>query len=304
MNDERLKQAYERMSPDANAEERILNGILMKGHSYMESRFTSQPVRSNRWAMIPAAVALIVVIALGVFVAVRFDRNGNTANDPTQEHDTVPNMITEPDTNLEPEESPDNGDSPEPMTIPSYGERPPHTVYPMQQVDINNIENCTIAVYVHGATNSVYGDEIKVEVYTYDVYDMVDISMLQVGDTIMIDSQPVLIRELECFDDYVDINGGYLGEGYTLATEENGVYYEFGVGGERRWQSIGVVDLPVSPDFIFTDNSDHANPGVVYTIEDIVDDVTLRGVSSFTPYNTTIVIEDGVVTEMIRRALP
>ena len=128
MNDERLKQAYDKMNPDTQSEKRMLAEIIRKGESHMDRKFTVEPVKPSRWAAIPAVMAILAMIVLSVFVAVRFDLKDSTANDPTQEHDTVPNMITETDTHLESEVPPNHADSPEPTTIPSYGERPPVTV--------------------------------------------------------------------------------------------------------------------------------------------------------------------------------
>ena len=178
-------------------------------------------------------------------------------------------------------------------------------VYPLPKtLDINNLDNCTIAVAVVSASDSIYGDEIEVEVYTYDVYDMVDISNLQVGDTIMIDSKVVVIHELERYKYGVDINGGFLEEGYTLVTDESGLYYETGYNDVKTWQSVGTVTLPVSDDFILTDDHDPENQGAIYTYENLVYDEGLREEADFSPYNTTIVIEDGVVTRMVRSFMP
>lgn len=303
MNDERLKQAFDKMTPDTQSEKRMLAEILRKGESYMDRKFTVEPVKPSRWAAIPAVMAILAMIALSVFVAVRFDRNRNTANDPTQEHDTVPNRITEPDTHLDSEVPQNHEDSPEPMTIPSYGERPPEEVWWFPTpVDINDIQNCSVRASVLSATDSIYGYEIEVEVTVFDTYDAEYISTLQVGDTIVIASQPVVIITLEYSENAVVINGDAQGETYYLRSEESRYEGRYAVTPVLDGPS-GIYDcvltLPVSENFIFTDDSDPKNPGAVYTFKDLVYDESLRE-AGFTQNNTTIAIEDGVVTQMHR----
>lgn len=316
MNDERLKQAFDKMTPDTQSEKRMLAEILRKGESYMDRKFTVEPVKPSRWAAIPAVMAIITMIALSVFVAVRFDRNRNTANDPTQEDDTVPDIITEPDTHLDSEVPPDHEDSPEPMTIPSYDERPPITVYPQPQtLDINNLTDCSLHISILSVTASTHGNEITVEVFMEETYDAEDIVMLQLGDTIVIGSQSVEISELvydEVFDGEtgllvevpcLDINGGFMDGGHTLMPFGDGIYREVSFGYEINIYSIGVVNLPVSEDFIFTDYSNPMNRGVVYSFEDLVHDESLRE-AGFKPHDTVIEVKNGVVTQMIRSFIP
>lgn len=302
MKEERLKQAFDMMTPDSQTEKRLLGQIMLKGEDHMKRNFTAQPVKTSRWAAIPAVMAILAVIALSVFVAVRLDLKDSTANDPTQEHDTVPNMITETDTHLESEVPPDHEDSPEPMTIPSYGELPQGSMMHIPIVHIDDIENCTVAVSVLSATDSIYGYEIEVSAFAYDTYDVEYISALQVGDTILIGAQPVEIITLECSEGSVVINRNIQGEEYRLGTI-NGIFNgEYVVSPNLDGPSYGTnydLTLPVSEDFVFTDDSDPKNPGAVYTFEDLVYDESLRK-AGFTQINTVIVIEDGVVTQMHR----
>ena len=316
MNDERLKQAYDKMNPDTQSEKRMLAEIIRKGESHMDRKFTVEPVKPSRWAAIPAVMAILAMIALSVFVAVRFDLKDSTANDPTQEHDTVPNLMTESDTHLESEVPPNHEDSPEPMTIPSYGERPPITVYPQPQtLDINKLTDCFLHISILSVTDSIYGNEITAEVFVEETYDAEDIAMLRMGDTIVIGSQSVEISELdydEVFDGEtglpvkvtcLDINGGFMGGGYTLMPYGEDTYRKVTFGYEASMYSIGVVNLPVSEDFIFTDYSNPKNGDVVYSFEDLVYDESLRE-DGFKPHDTVIEVKNGIVTQLIRYCPP
>ena len=170
-----------------------------------------------------------------------------------------------------------------------------------------DLDNCTIAVSLSEGsffTDSSGALQILAAVYTYDLYDAVDISLLKAGDTIMIRNQKILITSLE-HSNYgsLMINGGLDVGGYELRTDENTVYYETGYSDVKAWVKIGVVSLSVSQDFVYTDTSDLDGEPVVYDYNRLLQ--AYRSIDySFTPQNTTLVIENGVATAMNRIYAP
>ena len=77
-------------------------------------------------------------------------------------------------------------------------------------IDINNLDNCTVAVSLE--QGDAYVDDtgamqMDVIVYTYDLYDMVDIASLKEGDVIVIREQEVKITSLERNEKGLLING-------------------------------------------------------------------------------------------------
>lgn len=174
-------------------------------------------------------------------------------------------------------------------------------------IDLTQLDNCTVAVSLEAG--DAYLDDtgtmqMKVIVYDYDLYDMVDISLLQVGDTIIIRGEEVLITELERDEEGgVAINGGLDLGGYELRTEENGVFFETGYSDVKSWYTIGEATIPVSPNFEYTDSSDPEGSVTVWYAGDfLLEDSGIE--YQFTPYNTTITIEDGFVTAMSRVYTP
>ena len=146
--------------------------------------------------------------------------------------------------------------------------------------------------------------QMKVTVYTYDLYDMVDIATLQAGDTIHINGQDVLVDSLEQDDNgYVAINGGLDNGGYELRHEDSGVFFEIGYSDVKSYYAIGEATLKVSPDFLFTDSSDLDKGDVTYYPGDfLTKDAGI--VYYFTPHNTTITIQDGYIISMNRVYTP
>ena len=67
-------------------------------------------------------------------------------------------------------------------------------------IDLNQLDNCTVAVSFE--EGDAYVDDtgimrLDATIYTYDLYDMVDISLLEEGDTIVIRHQEVSVKNLE-----------------------------------------------------------------------------------------------------------
>lgn len=182
-----------------------------------------------------------------------------------------------------------------------------NTVLPLPStLDINNIDNCTIAVSLE--QGDAYVDDtgamqMDVTVYTYDIYDMVDIASLKEGDVIVIRGEEVKITSLEQTERGLLINGGLDENGYDLRTDENTVWYESGYSDIKSYYELGKVTLRVSADMNFYDSSDLDKGEVLYYPGDfLVDNAGI--VYHFTPNNTSIVVEDGKIIAMYRNYAP
>lgn len=186
----------------------------------------------------------------------------------------------------------------------------PNTIVPeASYVDLSNLNECTAAVSF--AEGDAYVDEngqkqLKVTVYDYDLYDMVDISLMKVGDLFTICQQTVTVNSLESTESgAILINGGVDEGGYTLvAAEESTVYYAMGYDDAKYYYEIGEAVIPVSDSFVFTDSSNLETGTATYTAEEFFDAETQGITYNFTPYNTSIRIENGYAVEMTRVYTP
>lgn len=176
-------------------------------------------------------------------------------------------------------------------------------------VDVNNLDNCTVAVSLEKG-DAYYGSGIthiptmKVTVYTYDLYDMVDIAQLQSGDTIIIRGENVVVEALERTETgAVIINGGLDMGGYDLWTSDNTVYFETGYSDMKYWQALGEFATEVAADFVFTDSSDLDKGPVTYTFDDLVSEDSPIDFL-FDPQSTTVTIENGLIISMERIYTP
>ena len=128
---------------------------------------------------------------------------------------------------------------------------------------------------------------------------MVDIAALEVGDFIVRYSGVVDVTSVERTETgTVLINGGLENGGFDLVTDDCGIFYETGFNDVKNWHEIGEATIRVSVDFKGIDNADLEHGEVIiYPGDFLVGAVTNY---DFTPYNTTIRVEDGQIVEMNR----
>lgn len=174
-------------------------------------------------------------------------------------------------------------------------------------IDVNNLNDCTVAVSLN--KGDAYVDDngimqMKVTVYDYALYDMIDISKLEVGDTIVIGEKDVVISSLERNSiGTVIINGGLEQGGYELGTDDSGVFFEIGYNDAKSYYSVGEATIRVSTEFEYCDKSDLDSEEKCYYPGDFLTEEA--GIDyNFTPHNTSIVIENGQIIAMNRVYVP
>lgn len=179
------------------------------------------------------------------------------------------------------------------------------TVYPLPDSTMDNIDNSTFAISLE--KGDAYVDDtgimrMDVKVYSYDLYDMVDIAGLKAGDTIVTHSGEVPVSSVERNEfGTVLINGGLDNGGFDLFGD-GGVYYEVGYSDVKNWYEVGDVTLRVSVDLEFRDNMDlEKGEQIYYAGSFLVGEVTDY---HFTPQNTTVRTENGQIVSMERIYTP
>lgn len=182
-----------------------------------------------------------------------------------------------------------------------------NTIHPLPEtLDVNNLENCTVAVslekgdaYVNDGGKMV----MKVKAYTYELYDMVDISLLEENDVVVRKGEEVKVTELERLDTgLIRINGGEENGGFDLISNDSTVYYEIGMSDIKNYNELGEVTLPVSDEFEYIDSSDLDAGEKQYFAGDFLDDAGIE--YNFSPNNTSIVIENGTIIKMNKVYMP
>ncbi len=182
----------------------------------------------------------------------------------------------------------------------------PAIVYPLPDVTMENLTDAILSVSLE--EGDVYLDDtgklqMNVRIYTYDAYDLVDIALLQVGDRLVTHAGEVAIISIRHLPGgTIALNGGWEEDGLTLITDDSGFYYAIGANDTKSWYEIGKATIRVSVDFQGYDQADlELGEVIFYPGSFLVNEVTNY---DFTPYNTTIRIEEGQVVELHRMYMP
>ena len=179
-------------------------------------------------------------------------------------------------------------------------------IYPLPDTTMDNLSDATLSISLE--EGDAYVDDtgimqMDIKIYSYDKYDMVDITMLKVGDILVTYTGEVEITSLDTKENgTILINGGLDENGFDLITDETGVFYEGGYNDAKNWYEIGEATIRVSADFVYHDTSDlEAGEILYYPGSFLVGEVTDY---NLTPYNTTIRVENSQIVEMHRVYTP
>ena len=145
---------------------------------------------------------------------------------------------------------------------------------------------------------------LRMQVYSYEKFDMVDIAALKAGDTIVVSGKKIAVNSVERKDNgFVLINGGLEEGGFDLATDDSGIYFVHGYSDMKTWNLLGEVEYPVSDEFVFTDAADLDRGEVIYDSTDLIESVPASEFG-YQPQNTTVRIENGQIVAMNRIYTP
>lgn len=180
------------------------------------------------------------------------------------------------------------------------------TVEP-EQVDIN-LNHLADGIYpvsfqkgdVFSGASGVFMN--AVHIYTEDWYDIVDISTLKAGDSVVVNGETILVNSVEERDGGYIVNGGLDEGGVEFSGEEdtNGFCVR-GYDDATTYTDHGVTTLLVDPAATYNDSSDIEAEPVTVTGADIAAAISGNDANPyFIQFNTTVRIENGVVVEINR----
>ena len=141
---------------------------------------------------------------------------------------------------------------------------------------------------------------IDLTVYTYDLYDAVDISMLAAGDTLVGKGEDIPVTAVAEENGGVTVNGGLENGGVDLISAGGGAYRLQLEDDARDLYEVGTITLPVAQDFVLTDDSDPESPGQTLYAGDLL----ALGDEVFSPQATTVETAGGMVTAIHRDYMP
>lgn len=183
---------------------------------------------------------------------------------------------------------------------------PAKKVAPLTDTTMENLTDAILAVSLE--ESGIYEDEsgalcMELTIYTYARYDMVDMASLEVGDVLVTWEAEVPVKTLERTETgaYL-INGGLDNGGFELVTDDSGTFYEQGLSDAKNWYEVGRKSFQVSDAFAGTDHADLDLGELPLTQSSFTD----GGIAyfDFTPHNTTVRLENGLIVALDRVYTP
>jgi len=173
-------------------------------------------------------------------------------------------------------------------------------------LDVDDLKDCTVPAAFTSDDFRWMGGNLRMTVYSKDLYDAVEISQMQVGDTLLYTGEPMVIESIEEVHGGLDINGGLENNGCCLAGYEGGTYVARNWDDHATYTELGKAELALADDFVIidcgefpTDPVDTIRTGQKLYLESLKDSYR-----SFFSLNTLVTIENGVITEINRRWIP
>lgn len=140
---------------------------------------------------------------------------------------------------------------------------------------------------------------IDLTVYTYDLYDAVEITTLTPGDTLVVKGTEIPVKTVEQGDG-IAVNGGLVNGGIDLTSAGGGTFRVLLENDAPDLYEAGTITLPVAQDFVLTDDSDPESPGQTLYAGDLLG----LGDEVFSPQATTVETVGGTVTAIHRDYMP
>ena len=144
-------------------------------------------------------------------------------------------------------------------------------------------------------------------IYAMDVYDIVDVNTLAVGDTLVVGGEAIPVTSVEQDGENVLVNGGLDGDnGVVLGPlgEDSNGYRVWLESDMPTFTELGVTTLVFDGSAVFNDSWNIDADPVSVGYDDIVSTIAGSENDYFSQYNTTVRVENGKVVELNRVYVP
>lgn len=173
-------------------------------------------------------------------------------------------------------------------------------------INVREIKDATVPVSFK--VSSFYWPEstLTIDVWSEDLYDAVEVSLMQAGDTLIYKGQDIIVKTIENENGILTINGGIEEGGAYLKAYEGGTYRGLQLDDHSTYTHLGSTILPLAYDFRiidcgedFTDKYDTITMGQKLYMDSIQN---VRG--DFNYLNTKVMVVNGNIVEITRKWIP
>ncbi len=138
--------------------------------------------------------------------------------------------------------------------------------------------------------------------YTEELFDSAEITLMQIGDTLNVGGEAIVVESIQDKDGELIVNGGIEEGGTDLITSGGGTYKVHGMDDYATYVQIGRSTLPLSEDLKISDSYKDASAPIETDYEGLSDYLdNLDGAAdSYSYLATKVRIEKGKIVEITR----
>lgn len=173
-------------------------------------------------------------------------------------------------------------------------------------LSVSDLQDCTVpASFAIGDFQWQEG-KLELTVYSKDLYDAVEISQMQVGDTLVYASERMVITRIEESHGGLEINGGLEEGGCCLSGYEGGTYVARNCDDHATYTRLGKAMLPLAEDFQLVDCGEFPQDPADTIRTDIRRylETLSEGRRDFFQLNTRVEIQEGKIRRILRHWIP
>lgn len=180
-------------------------------------------------------------------------------------------------------------------------------IFPLPSgLETDALKDCTVPAQFTSDDFRWMGGNLTMKVFSEDIYDAVEVSLLEPGDTLVYNGEKIVIKTIGDDGGCITVNGGLENGGAWLQAGDGGTYRAIQWDDHPVCSELGTVELPLSEDFRVIDcGVDPADPSDTLTTGQKLYLETLEGWRrEFSPLNTRVLVENGIITEINRHWIP
>ena len=171
-------------------------------------------------------------------------------------------------------------------------------------VSVDSLADCMVPAEFTVSNFNWRGGNLTLKVYNCDLYDVLDVHQMKVGDTLLFDGSKMVVESLVDTNGLLVINGGLGMGGAELMGYEGGTYRSLSWDDHFNYTLLGEACVVLAEEFVIvncgdnpTDPYDTIRSGQKLYLESLAD-------TCFHPLNTTVEVAGGYITQITRRWIP
>ena len=140
------------------------------------------------------------------------------------------------------------------------------TVSPLPScLEITTLSDCTVPAQFTSDDFRWMGGNLTMKVFSEDLYDAVEVSLLERGDTLVFGGDKIVVETVADEGGMLTINGGLEEGGAWLVAGDGGTYRACQWDDHSLYTEIGTAHLPLSEDFMIVDCGENPSCTISWT---------------------------------------